>query len=237
MENLKESPSDVTGASMHPIVMASASPQTLPKPYFEKDGITIYHGDCREIAPQLSFDFVVTDPPYGIDYCSNKEGVVDRSIQGDKDTTLRDFAIGLREDVACFATWQCKPPKPPKAQLIWSKPTLGMGDLTFPFGNSYEVIWIFGSNWCGRRTVSVLTGETIVTWNTGPAKRLHPHQKPVKVLSQIIERHEGVLLDPFMGSGATMRAAMDLRRKAIGIEIEEKYCEVAAKRLAQGVLF
>ena len=76
-----------------------------------------------------------------------------------------------------------------------------------------------------------------MTWNTGPAKRLHPHQKPVQVLSQIIERHEGVLLDPFMGSGTTMRAAMDLRRKAIGIEIEEKYCEVAAKRLAQGVLF
>tara|TARA_R110000868_G_scaffold84519_6_gene238224 strand:- start:1757 stop:2395 length:639 start_codon:yes stop_codon:yes gene_type:complete len=205
-------------------------------PYYDCDGITIYHGDCREVLPTLpKFDFIVTDPPYGIDYCSGKNGVVSRSIVGDKDTTLRDFAIGLKDDVACFATWQCDPPKTPKAQLIWSKPTIGMGDLSFPFGCSYEVIWIFGNDWKGRRMGSVLTGETVVTWNSGPAKRIHPHQKPVEVVAQLIERHEGVFLDPFMGSGSTMRAAKNLRRTAIGIELEERYCEAAVKRLQQSV--
>jgi site-specific DNA-methyltransferase (adenine-specific) len=206
-------------------------------PYYQDDACTIYHGDCRQIAEKIDFNFVVTDPPYGIDYCSGHEGSIARSIEGDKDTSLRDFAISLRPDCACFATWQCVPPSRPRAQLIWSKPTIGMGDLSFPFGLSYEIVWVFGSGWAGRRMGSVLTGETIVTWNTGPARRLHPHQKPVGVMSKIIERHEGVFLDPFMGSGTTLVAAKLEGRRAVGIELEERYCEIAANRLSQGVLF
>lgn len=73
-----------------------------------------------------------------------------------------------------------------------------------------------------------------------PGKVDHPTQKPLALLSRIVRSMvpvDGSVLDPFMGSGTTLRAAKDLGRRAIGIEIEERYCEIAANRLAQGVLF
>jgi len=111
-----------------------------------------------------------------------------------------------------------------------------MGDLSFPWQPTFELVWVFGQGWSGFRGDSVLTGETVVTWNTGPAARVHPHQKPVDVLAQIVAKAPGTILDPFMGSGTTLVAAKQLGRKAIGIEIEERYCEIAVKRLAQEVL-
>ena len=209
------------------------------KPYFERDGIVIYHGDCREILPGLAFDVVVTDPPYGIGYESGHSGVLPRSIKGDSDTTLRDWMIEVcaPRPLACFATWRCRPPRPPRGCLVWSKAAGGMGDLSFPWAPTFEMVWIYGDGWAGHRGSSVLTGETVVTWNTGPARRVHPHEKPVDVLAQIIRKAPpGTILDPFMGSGTTLRAAMDLGRRAIGIEIEERYCEIAARRLDQLVL-
>jgi site-specific DNA-methyltransferase (adenine-specific) len=112
-----------------------------------------------------------------------------------------------------------------------------MGDLGFPWSPSFEMICIYGDGWSGHRGDSVLTGLTVPTWNTGSAKRVHPHEKPVDLLAQIITKADGeTILDPFMGSGTTLRAAKDLGRRAIGIEIEERYCEIAAKRMAQEVL-
>ena len=72
----------------------------------------------------------------------------------------------------------------------------------------------------------------------GHGRRVHPTQKPVTLMKRIIEDHfpTGVIVDPFMGAGSTLRAAKDLRRTAIGIELEERYCEAAATRLGQGVL-
>ena len=112
-----------------------------------------------------------------------------------------------------------------------------MGDLEFPWGTSYEVIWIFGSGWHGKRSSAVLSGRTIPTWNSGAAKRLHPHEKPDDLLCAIIAKApSGLIADPCMGSGSTLVAAKAMGRAAIGVEIDERYCEIAARRLSQHVL-
>ena len=158
-------------------------------------------------------DAIVTDPPYGIAYRSNHDGCVPRSIKGDEDTTARDsILLGVEPDfpVACFASWKCKPPRNVRGELIWKKNVGGMGDLTFPWSLNYEIVWIFGKGWKGHRGSSILEGETIVTWNTGSAARVHPHQKPVDVLAELIQKSPGSVFDPFLGSGTTLIAAEQL---------------------------
>ena len=110
-----------------------------------------------------------------------------------------------------------------------------MGDLSLPWKPSHEEIYVLGGPWDGRRDCgSVLQGRVQAMAKCG---RRHPHEKDVATLRLLIDKCvAGVVLDPFMGSGTTLRAAKDLGRKAIGIEIEERYCEIAAKRLAQEVL-
>ena len=120
--------------------------------------------------------------------------------------------------------------------MVWDKgPASGMGDLTLPWKCSFELIWILGHGWVGRRDEGVLRGHITVTWAS--KGRVHPNEKPVSLLRAILAKAPGeTVLDLFAGSGTTLRAAKDLGRKAIGIEIEERYCEIAAKRLAQEVL-
>ena len=208
------------------------------KPYYDDGQITIYHGDCREILPTLEpVDLVLTDPPYGINYASGQRGAFD-GIVGDSDTELRDWLIRYwcPRQMACFATWRCQPPVNPRGCLVWDKGAgVGMGDLTFPWSPNYEMVWVFGNGWAGHRGGSILRSKTVVSWNTGPVKRLHPNEKPIDLLCQLLLKapNADTILDPFMGSGTTLRAAKDLGRKAIGIEIEEKYCEIAAKRMPQ----
>lgn len=215
----------------------------LPKPYYQDEAVTIYHGDCLEIMPHLPpVDAVVTDPPYGISYRSGRSKETrehECSIVGDEDTRLRDAVLDRYAKTlptACFATIRCTPPFRPKGVLIWDKgPASGMGDFAFPWKPSFEVCWVWGSGWFGSRDGAVLRGGSEP--NSSAQGRAHPHQKPVWLLASIIKKAPGsVVLDPFMGSGTTLRAAKDLGRKAIGIEIEEKYCEIAAKRMAQEVL-
>jgi DNA modification methylase len=209
------------------------------KPYYQDASVTIYHGDCREASAWLAADVMVTDPPYGIAYESGHDGALDRSITGDSTTELRDFVLAAfrPKPSAVFSTWRCALPAAPKIKLVWEKPTIGMGDLSFPWGASYEVVWIFGDGWAGQRSGAVLRGRTIPTWNSGAAKRVHPHEKPEDVLGQIIAKApSGVICDPFMGSGSTLVAAKSLGRRAIGVEIDERYCEIAARRCSQEVL-
>lgn len=229
------------------------------KPYYEHNGITIYHGDCREILPQLapdSVDLVLTDPPYGVQYVApwrpRTDPLVHR-IPGDDDCTaivdavqlsnrlLRDnrhvyfFAASMRtgDTIDAMETvWKVK------NVLIWYKGESGtVGDVRAGFGYNYEPI-IYANK--GRRPLNGPRPRTVIRydWN-GSRDPVHPTVKPVGLLRILIQfsSHPGeVVLDPFMGSGTTLRAAKDLGRQAIGIEIEERYCEVAAKRLAQGVL-
>lgn len=216
------------------------------KPYYEHAGITIFHGDCREVLPTLSYGLVVTDPPYGIAYQSNWESPWSRTqILSDRDVDTRDWVIHLMlgHPMFIFGTWKAPRPKNMKHLLIWDKgPAFGMGDLSFPWKNSFEEIYVLGEGFGHeKRDEGVIRVSGHFGWVSGPALdgdgRQHPNEKPVALLTYLIERHKGnPVLDPFMGSGTTLRAAKDLGRRAIGIEIEEKYCEIAAKRLSQEVL-
>lgn len=207
--------------------------------YYSDDRVAIAHGDCRELLPHIEADVLVTDPPYGINYQSgSRRHELAASIEGDKDTSIRDAILEAWGDrpALVFGTWRIPRPNGTKARLIWdTKGALGMGDLSIPWKPSDQEIYVLGSGFTGRRDSNVLTVAPVQAMAKNG--RLHPHQKPVALMAALIGKcPDGVVLDPFMGSGTTLRAAKDLGRKAIGIELEERYCQIAAERCAQDVL-
>jgi len=212
-------------------------------PYYQDDAVTLYLGDCLEVTEWLEADVLVTDPPYGIPggrHSAHKTGMtqVHEDATWD-DLMLRDAALVLWGDQprAVFGSpkMQDHAPIHRGSPLIWDKgDSPGMGDYTWPFGTSYELVWINGDGWTGRRRGSVIrfTHLTSAAGQVG-----HPTPKPVGLMETLIAyAPPGVITDPFAGSGSTLLAAKQLGRKAIGVELDERYCEIAAKRLSQGVL-
>lgn len=207
-------------------------------PYYEEPGIQIFHGDCREILPHLEqVDLVLTDPPYGIahptDYKTGGRGDL---------APCRDYP-SVHDDDRPFdpSTWIDKPCclwganyfadklPPSSGWLVWDKQRpddLDQSTCELAWTNFIKGVRRFKWLWHGMIRADF-------------DKLVHPTQKPVALFKWILGLKwtpQGVILDPFMGSGTTLRAAKDLGRKAIGIEIEEKYCEIAVKRLRQEVL-
>jgi len=210
------------------------------KPYFETDLVTLYHGDCLENLEWLSADVLVTDPPYGMAYKSN----MDRGsrtnwhekINGDDDTQLRESALGLwGNDKAAlvFGTWKAEKPANTKQTVIWDKTPCGfMGDLSIPFGSAHEEIYCLGKvGWTGTREASIVKAQMLMSGDKDRPD--HPTPKPIGLMEKLISKTIGTIADPFAGSGATLIAARNLGRKVIGIELEEKYCEMIANRLSQ----
>lgn len=215
-------------------------------PYYEDGRITIYHGDCREITAWLDADVLVTDPPYGMRFQSNWRQRASRlpAIIGDLDPTTRDEALamwGADKPALVFGRWSIAPPTGERQRIIWWKEsTPGMGDLSMPWGPAHEDIHVLGRGWdraaTGHKRVgSVITTRAGVMSATNATG--HPTPKPVGLIERLLERcPPGAIADPFIGSGSTLVAAKTLGRRAIGIEIDERYCEIAARRLDQGVL-
>jgi DNA modification methylase len=211
-------------------------------PYYQDDLVTIYHGDCREWMPEA--DVVLTDPPYGIKYASGKTGhdggVALPGIVGDDDAALRDEVLAALGPLPAivFGSWKVARPTGTRHVLIWEKGDhVGMGDLSMPWKPNIEEVYVLGSGFIGYRGSSVLHYPAPVTWNSTHGGRTHPHEKPLALMVDLlIKCPRGTVLDPFMGSGTTLVAAKSLGRKAIGIEIEERYCEKAAQRCSQEVL-
>lgn len=208
--------------------------------YYQDDHVTLYHGDClTEHREWLAADVLVTDPPYGMAYESG--WVKDRpsqAIAGDQTTEIRDAALALwgvldSRPAIAFGKWNVERPANVRARLIWSKGNdPGMGDLSFPWGNSDEEIYVFGKGFAGTR------GPNVLVHNKPPVsnREAHPTPKPVQLMERLIEKcPPGVIADPFAGSGSTLLAAKNLGRKVIGVELEERYCEIIAKRCAQDV--
>ena len=206
---------------------------------------TLYLGDCMDILPTLAdgeFDLVATDPPYGIDYSRGADkaraSAARGGIAGDKDTTARDEALAAIAPAACAVFGSLYAPFPANVRhvCIWQKRAdSGVYGAMYGFRRDVEALFLCGD--LPRRTVkwsSVLTGFP-------QPRNQHPHAKPVDLCRWIIAKFEGAVIDPFMGSGTTGVAALQLNRKFTGIEIEEKYFEIACRRIEavanQGVLF
>lgn len=217
----------------------------MATPYYTDDAVTLYHGDAIDLALDAWWteaDVLVTDPPYGIDYRSGSRRVtLARSIAGDADTSVRDQALGLWEQTPgrpalVFGTWRRPRPDLTRMVLVWdTKGALGMGDLSLPWKPSHQEVYVLGSGFAGRRDSDIITCAPVQS--LGYNGRAHPHEKPIGLLMQLIAKcPPGVIADPFAGSGSTLVAAKRMGIKAIGVELDEAYCEIAAKRLAQGAL-
>lgn len=218
--------------------------------YYSDDACTIYHGDCREVLAWLTADILVTDPPYGI-RAEQKSGTYSgpgsqgrnvAPLVGDHSTEVRDEALllwGPRPRIV-FGSWRMPRPEPVDHRLIWHKRGSVLGITNAPFISQDEEIYVTGKGFVSSSPPlrSVIATSEPRQGANGEAKLVgHPTPKPLELMRTLIGRClPGVIADPFAGSGSTLRAAKDLGRKAIGIEIEERYCEIAAKRLAQEVL-
>lgn len=206
--------------------------------YYEHAGITILHGDSRELIPSVAADVLVTDPPYGIDFESGWTG---SAIENDGDLRVRDEILALWGDLPAlvFGSFSMPEPRGTRARLVWHRPGSGMGDLELPWKPDFEAIYVLGQGFHGRTRESgvlVFAPDAEITKARLLARLVHPHRKPVALMRYLIERcPPGVIVDPFMGSGSTLRAAKDCGRRAVGIEIEERYCELAANRMRQEV--
>ena len=202
--------------------------------------VSLYHGDCRDELDWLSADVLITDPAYGMAYVSNssKYGSTD-AIAGDNDPAIRNDVLRLwRERPALvFGTWRVPRPLSKIRQLIvWDKgDSPGMGDLSIPWGPAHEEIYVLGDGWSGKRRSNVYRVPTLPP--SASYRPDHPTPKPVALMEQLIEYAPGgVIADPFAGSGATLVAARNQGRQAIGVEVDERYCQVIIDRLSQGVL-
>ena len=228
------------------------------KPYYDEDGITIYHGDCAELAPALGeFDLIVTDPPYGKEYQSNRwmQGGFD-VIEGDEDGAA---VVGLLVDLVrnnlrryrhayVFGPLDLSPlvaeglvQEP--VELIWDKEMLGMGDLALPWASSHEAIqFLVGvksranvKKGEGKLAARLRRGSVLLCQRINAAATVrHPTEKPVRLLRELIESSscmDDSVFDPFMGVGSTLVAAKLEGRTATGIEIREDYCAEAVRRL------
>jgi site-specific DNA-methyltransferase (adenine-specific) len=201
----------------------------LPKPFYQDESCTIYNADCREILPLLpKVDLVLTDPPYGLGHKLHDGGtwstnpIYDAMTQWDLapvDRDRLDLAISKgRQAIVWGGNYFSMPPS--RCWLAWVKsflPTLA--DMELAWTNMDANARKFDSN------------------RNPDGKRQHPTQKPLELMRWCIGLADGItILDPFMGSGTTLRAAKDLGRRAIGIEINKAYCAIAAERLRQEVL-
>lgn len=243
------------------------------KPYFEREGITIYHGDAFEVLHELSgIDAVITDPPYssgGAFRGDRTNGTVEKYVQSGQIAYRPEFA-GDNRDQRAYETWcslwltaAYRASNPGAVAAIFTDwrqlPTTT--DALQAGGWVWRGIAVWDKTGAARPRLGAFTSQSeYVVWGTAGAldvdcnpvalpgvftqgvvrgdDKEHIAQKPQEVMRWICQysRPGGTVLDPFMGSGTTLRAAMDLGRKAIGIEVDEKYYEIAAERLSQGVL-
>ena len=223
------------------------------KPYYNHDGLTIYHADCREVLADVSADLLLTDPPYGLGAARRNFGGngVKRHMTGlvaGKAIPKRDYGDSAWDDATCdqellnLAISRCPYQViwggnyfdlgPSRCCLVWDKlrGNTDYADAEIAWTNFDRVVRVIRWRWNG-----------FLQQNSGNDKeeRWHPTQKPLSVMAWAINQAPDTpssILDPWLGSGTSLVAAKVAGMTGIGIEIEEKYCEIAAKRLSQEVL-
>lgn len=211
------------------------------KPYYQDSAVTIYHGDCREILPFIHWkaDLVLTDPPYGVgenaQRIASRTNAANTTNYGDFDWDKEpadeaEIALTIssgRSAIIWGGNYFNLPPS--RAWLVWDKQNSGdFADAELAWTNLQMSVRLFRFLWNGMIRAGEARG----------VPRVHPTQKPVELMSWCLAfvPDARTVLDPFMGSGTTLRAAKDNGRRAIGIDVEERYCEAAAKRMEQEVM-
>src|SRR6185312_7504146 len=207
------------------------------QPYYADDLVTLYLGDCREVTEWLTADVLVTDPPYGIGWSRGKRAATfnpaaHTGIIGDKDTAARDAALTAWGGRTALVFGSLRAPFPAdwKRMLVFRKPTVGAGlyGNRMPWLTNWEPVFVLGE-WPEQipyLDAVIYTSERSVSGYSGYVTRYgHPHAKPVDVMETLIAAcPPGTIADPFCGSGSTLVAARNLGRRAIGVEIDERYC-------------
>lgn len=223
--------------------------------YYEDDLVTLYHGDCREVTAWLDADVLVIDPPYGTNFTAGNPkggygrrqnaagnsrhastrnvGVEGFTIANDTDTRVRDEALdmwGARGPALVFGSPRM--PDPPGEwadRLVWDKKRPGMNGG--PWRYRHESIYVTaGFVRTDNAAVSIIEAF--------PEQDDHIHGKPLALMTRLCAAAPpGTIADAFGGSGSTAVACKQLGRKVIMVELEERYCEIAARRLAQDTLF
>jgi DNA modification methylase len=204
------------------------------KPYYQDEWVTIYNADCRDILPDLpKVDLVLSDPPYGIDVIGGSKLVEVNKYQpiyGDDSKIDLSPLFSVSKNQIIFGGNYFELPIT-KAWIIWDKKLKNNWNDNFSDGEMA---------WTSFDTVTrIFRCLYMGLLHPHEDSRVHPTQKPLELMRWIIENYSQVtdiILDPYMGSGSTLVACKELGRHCIGIEIEEKYCEIAAKRLSQCVL-
>jgi len=197
---------------------------------------TLYLGDSREVWPEVpTHDIIMTDPPYGMDFhskVSREKGRHDK-IAGDDTLDLMDWAGNLENFNTAKYVWGRwhnlhTLPKQPNGCIIWDKNCGSMGDLEHAYGYSYECCFYWPGpehKWRKKRPLDIIKAP-----RTG--NEFHPTQKPTQLIYAMLEHSVGrTVIDPFMGSGTTGVAAMQLGLEFTGIELNEKYFDICCKRI------
>ena len=189
-------------------------------------------GDAQGIVAGLEYDSIASDPPYGMSFVSNHRAEKHKSIQNDEGVEHLQWSCGLpaKHSKYIWMRWDNLRDIPaPKSLITWIKNNHSMGDLDHEHGRKTEVCAFYrGAEHyfpCGR-PVDVVFGS-----RTGNA--LHPTQKPVDLMRNVVEWTAGTVLDMYMGSGTTLVACAKLGRKGIGIELDPDYFEIACKRVEE----
>ena len=201
-------------------------------PYFESENGKLYLGNCLDVLPELEPELIITDPPYGMDYQSSWR--IDKAKRKDKihgDDKFPLWIFNLKPSVAMFTfcRWDnLKEIPSPKSFIVWDKMMHSMGDLNHEYGRQWEGIAFYP----GLAHAFVKRPADIIRCpKVSAEKLLHPNEKPVGIYHPILKAHKGAVLDLFFSSGSLVVACERMGRKWIGIEISEKYCEIAAKRI------
>ena len=214
-------------------------------PYYDRDGIVIYHGDCRDVLPDIdpdSVDLLLTDPPYGIGYsggASSAQRWASAAVEGDSEPFDPAHLLAYKPRVLWGGNYYTERlPEHAGGWIVWSKAQ-----------DNRMVLASANHRSTGEMAWTDLTDKVLVYncfWMGSPLYRktergssLHPTQKPVDVMRWIVDRWTkpgDLVLDPYMGSGPVAQACHELGRRYIGIELVEDYCKVAVSRLAQQTL-
>ncbi|MGY5129228.1 DNA-methyltransferase [Streptomyces nigrescens] len=231
---------------------------TTPTVAYQTDRVTLYRGDAAELVGLLpTVDLLVTDPPYGVKWDSGRNDGRFGALLGDDGNLDVPRLLGVlarahlrnRRHAYVFGYRPDQLAEPMQlggtTQLVWDKGIIGLGNLEHPWGPAHEHI-TFGVRakslshrraGDGRLAARIRTGSVLRHQrpNGGQVNR-HPTEKPVPLIAELIEsssRHGELVLDPFAGSGSTLVAAVLTGRRAIGCELDERYVEVARRRITE----